>query len=728
MTVSPSLGKFSAGARVTIKNLADLTLGSGTTTSAGTAAINIGSHTGAIVIIVTGAADGSTLYFDENAPTIPRAFLATHTLRAIAPAVQATIGVTAATNAAIRAIELNNGGIIPPAILASAIRQANTKIATALGITDILQAPKLVDSSTSTTLDISNIADKYALQLAAIAQLAGSSGKTALDVANDLANDLADDHLDGKTGTGTIAEAPIASPAYTAATVVADMSTNLIAASITFGTSNTAALIAADPSIAGTVTTDVTAIVPPPAGTNAADLQLAKNMFAELRTTVKSLTNNSKSGFMDLQAKRAADDVAANVAPALDSVMNRLAAVGMAASVYDAAQTYQTYGTWTGGLMLGSGNVYRQEGSLADVWYRNGFLRLCRVDVTITTSSPVTCFIAGTQSADYANNLVRFVRIVLTPTGTANQYTYTADRYDGTVTSANFYSVSVDTPVAVSGVPTGSGAFSSMASAVTLNGTFPPSTALTGRDTVAISAARTQLSGNNYRYAMSGSVSTINSSDSAKTVSLSLDTGSLVDVDETTPSNMKMQGATLITSLQTAATKATGKFTLGSFVTGVNAQNVPSDITFEGSLSDLSTGGAGEILTGKFQVTIANMASYNELLPDSSSNYQKTAVVFNGTLKAPERPVMNLVISASRPTFNTNALALNYTYGTVSLTGSGTSSPTGTTMTLTNQNGIQVSADAATPGKDLITKSGATLGMMENGSVRYVDGVTESAM
>ena len=48
---------------------------------------------------------------------------------------------------------------------------------------------------------------------------------------------------------------------------------------------------------------------------NQSDVNLAKSMFAELRTTLNAFANGSKTGLLDTQATRISDDLKANVAP-----------------------------------------------------------------------------------------------------------------------------------------------------------------------------------------------------------------------------------------------------------------------------------------------------------------------------------------------------------------------------------------------------------------------------
>lgn len=718
VTVSPALGKFSAGAKITIKNLSGTTVGTGTTDSTGTATINIGSHSGAMLIEVTGG-PGVT-YFDENHPLTPRPFGASDTLSAIAPAVQGTIGVTAATNAAVAYAKYKNGGGISAAMAVADINLANSKIAAALGITDVLQAPKLVDA-TSPLLDMANVQDKYALQLAALAKLAVTG--TALDVANDLASDLKDDMLDGRftpvSGTAVLNLATT----YDADTITTVMAIKLKSAAKDFGTADTKKLVEADSTILGTVMPNVTTIVTPPLGTNATDLQKVKAFFAELRTTLRSLSNSTKSGFLDSQASRASTDLTNAVAPSMDKIVGRLDAIGMAMRLSEGTQSLQ------------------QRGSIFAVWSGTGGFQSCIFKTPGSSSSVVTCEAASADGADHVNNLIKFIYFDLTPTG-SGAYTYSALRYNKPVTAVNGYSITLGSSVgangtclathATNGTNDGScgGTITKGATNITLTGTFPPSTPSTGIDTVALTAAKTTLSATTSRYALTGSVSTANAATPTSTVALSLDSGSQIDVDETNvaTTGLKAIAFTLKGTAQTNATKFVGTVTASAFDNDATGGNyAPSNVAFLGAVSDMSSGGAVETLTGKLDVAITGRSSYNGTLNDSASNYAHATMTFTGTVQAPSRPLMKLVVSGTRTAFDTTAVTLNYTYGTVSITGSGTSSPTGTITTLSNQDGVQLAPNAGNT-KTMVTKSGSALAEIQNGTIKYVDGFTESAL
>lgn len=779
VTVSPSLGKFSAGAKVTIKNLSGATLGTGDTTSAGTASVNIGTHSGPILIEVAGGT--GVTYFDENDKS-SKSFGSSEKLTAIVPAFNASIGVTAATHAAVAAIKAKNANQIPPSFTADNIQLANSKIAAALGITDVLQAPKLVDSSTSTTLDLADVKDKYALQLAALAKLSGT-GKSALDVAKDLASDLSDDKLDGQFDPVAIggigATVPNTSTVpFDAGTVKGILETKLIVAATDFGTADTKAIITNDPSTVGTINPNVTVVIAPPTGTDTTYLQKAKAMFAELRTTLRSYVNNGKTGFLDNQAKIAGDDLNASVAPAMDTVVGRIGAIKTAIDTYVLAKAGNTgaYG-WSIGVNpdSGTGNVLIfQSGSLSDVYYRTGAMDKCWTDSTVAANvTKVTCLHSGAQGYDGTNNRIKFVRFELTPGSSATAFSYTATRYNATIATTNFDGspATLGTPSQAKNallttssttvyVASGSGTTSytkdvnEKLTSVSLDGTMPPSSSIcvvpnsdslaqqslncktgqieipaTGVDTVKISGSRTALStAGNYRYAFTGAVSAVKATDATKTVSLSFDNGTYVDVNENV-ANGQPTGAKLIGTVQTAATKFMGTVTLGSFViNSYSRDRIPTNAVFSGSIADIATGGAGEILTGKLEMSTSNQSSFNPFIDPSSSNYLLGTVTFTGKVAAPNRPVMSLALSGSTTGYRKGTMTIGYNYGTTTILGSGTSDNGTTTLTLSNQDGIQLAPDATDTAKVNITKNGGALGFIKDNKVNYVDGFIESTM
>lgn len=193
--VAPSLGMFSTGTPVVVRSLAGAQVGSGSIGSDGTATVNIGTHSGPIVVSVSGG--GTVNYFNE-ATGATENFPAGKTLEAVAPAGSTSVGVTVLSDAVKRKLEAAGG-------LANAnntaINAANAKVAAVFGLTSAISPPALVGTATS-KVDASP-AGRYALILAAIAS-SGTAGAKPHEIAESLAQDLSDDKLDGKQGETTV--------------------------------------------------------------------------------------------------------------------------------------------------------------------------------------------------------------------------------------------------------------------------------------------------------------------------------------------------------------------------------------------------------------------------------------------------------------------------------------------------------------------------------------------
>lgn len=726
-TVTPSLGKFSKGTKVKLSKVdANLTeISTQSIDDSGSATFSLGGYTGAVVVEVIG--DASSEYYDEQTKKLEKFGLGKK-LRAVAPTAQAAIGVSALTNAATIKLETVSS---LTSVSASAINDANAKVAAIFGLPNILIAPKPVDSTTGKTLDVAAPGDKYALVLSALAK----TGADALTVASNLASDLKqDDLLDGKNDSiGT----PVTLTGYAPAT----LTTTYQDAAKDSATTTSEAVVALQPLA---VTTDVSKVT----GTADNPINLAKAMFAELRTTLNSFANG-KTGFLDTQATRMQTDLSANVAPEMTKVAGRISVLSNTISTFEDAKAYSSSSN-TKGFVVGKNPITGADalirmGNFTPVIYGFGSANFCWTDSTTGITSKMTCAHAGSDAYDAVNHRLKMVVFELTSTAT-NQYSYTATRYNLPVTVGLYGQVTVSgTPskAQIVGsdslnptyIPTGSGTVGATMTGLTLNGTLPPSataadgkTFTAGVDTIAISTARTALaSANNFHYTLSGSVSTTNAADSAKVVTLSFDSGSFIDLDETNSSTggTKAVAAKLVGTAKTLASKFTGTVEVGSFMADADGQNFdPTNVVFTGSISDTSTGGAGEILTGKLEATAANYNLFHSKQAESPSNYLKTTMTFTGTVQAPTRPLLKLVVAVNRTGLTTGDTTLSYSYGTTSITGSGTvdsANSSNNSMTLSNQNGIQLVTKTG-----IISKAGTTVATLANGSISYADGVTES--
>jgi hypothetical protein len=681
------------------------------------------SYTGPIVVTVEGAAD--VTYFDEGTLN-NESFAAGSKLRAVLPAPQPQAGVSALTDAAVANLEAA-GGLAQAT--ADTVKQSNNKIAAVFGLFDILLAPTPVNKDTGAKLDHTSLNDQYALVLAAFAKDAKTKGITLKTFTKTFADDLEDGKLDGKQNTKKL----------TISMTADSIKLAYLAAFKEHATPNSASVAEATPMVITDNVTEVKAV------SNQSDVQLAKALFSELRTTLNSFSNGKSTGFLDTKATSIQDDINANVAPELSKVSNRISVLNNAMTMYEDARAYtnsNTRGFTAGQDPRGTNNqvLIQSSGSMIGAWFGYDKYIQCWTDsITPASVTKLSCAAAGTDSADRINNKLKFVLFELTADQAAsNKYTYTATRYNKPVSFAQGSSMPIFAPSgqneSLNNIPQGKGSLGKTVSGTTItsltfNGTMPPSTISTGVDNIAISAVRTAQTGSNYRYALAGSVSTANSTNASKVVSLSLDAGTYFDADETDVNNIKLKAAKIVGTAQTAASKFTGTFDIGSFVKDSKGTNeIPTALVFTGAINDLSPSGAGEFLTGKLEAAITNYNAYDSNAGKSSNNFMTGTVAFTGTVQAPSRPPLKLVLAGTMTGLTTSTMTLNYSYGSgISITGSGSidsADSSKNTMTLSNQAGIQLIVKQNAPSD--VTKAGVKLATISKNLINYIDGVSES--
>ena len=358
-------------------------------------------------------------------------------------------------------------------------------------------------------------------------------------------------------------------------------------------------------------------------------------------------------------------------------------------------------------------------------------------------------FVAPTIDLTPTTTTVRFISGPYNYDTAAN--TNTLDTACNSTLTANNGTIFACVPYVGSGTVAKTLASGSL-TALAVNGTFPPSTyantSQVGYDTVALSATVTAQSTSTSRVALSGSVvgtetattSTGVTPDANNTLSMSLDSGSYFDIQDiaatsTTPATSRPTAINVVGTFKTNNTKFTGTLVAGSFLSDADGRSyAPTSMVFNGGISDTSTNGAGEFLTGKLEVAIANFATYHSSLPDSSTNFAPATATFTGKVTATSRPVMQLVLTGSHgfksAGHQTVSLTTAYTYGTgVSILGSGTlDTVTGIgSLTMTNQDGIKILL--ATNTDTTVTASDGTTNLAtikSGGIVYYTDGTFDS--
>ncbi len=729
IAVSPSLGRISAGTRVAMFKLDGSLISEGTVGADGKCSLSLAGYKGAILMRVI--ASKTTTYFDEKSKT-DVLMGDGKTLSAMAVQPGATLGVTPLTNAAVKLLEGSSGGLAGASnadVLAS-----NKKISDHFpDVADILAPPKIVDANTKNSLDVAGPDDKYALLLAA---LATSSNSNAQDASDALATDLKDGKLDGLDASSATPTAPLAG--Y----VPANLATAYQAAAKGFANDSSQLLIAKLPPTIVIDSPPATAVVTPPK----TSLEQAKDMFAEFRTTKNSASNNAKDGFLDVQNTRMSNDAQNNVAPEMSRVTDRLYYLNRTVKGFESASG-QDAGN-DAPFIIGNSpdtnlpTLTRTRGNPSGAWYNNEYLEFCWADSLTPANVTITKCAISKKDPSYANGLVRIV-LAMTRTAT-NQYTYTTIRklvplqtLSPNVTFGPSIAFDVDGLGNV--VPNGAGTLVKTFTAAKLskydiNGTLSASAITaagnlaTGVDNIAVTAEKTLVSGNIYRTAVQGSVSTDKLNAPGKTVTIALSAGSYIDTDETNPSNILPVGAKFIGNAKTLDSDFTGIFDFTDFSGDqFNVNRRANRIVFAGTVTDTSSGGAGQILKGIVDVnTIAGYPLYNSQAAETAANFLRSTVSFTGIVQMPNRPELKLVLAAVRSAQRSGSISLNYSYGSVSLTASGpyNDAAVSQSLTLSNQDGIVWVASSG--GTGVVSKSGTQLATISNGVIHYIDGVSES--
>ena len=178
-------------------------LGSGDTGTDGSVQVNAGGYRGPVVVEVLGD-DTDAMYFDESTGTLV-AFPAGNSLHALVPNATSRVGVTPLTEIAYQAALAQS--LLP--ITADAVNQLNQIVGDALapGLDSVLSIPTRFDENTMAGALDDNEAGRYALVLAALAELNSGDASPALTTLNALVADLADGVIDGQNNSSPVPNA-----------------------------------------------------------------------------------------------------------------------------------------------------------------------------------------------------------------------------------------------------------------------------------------------------------------------------------------------------------------------------------------------------------------------------------------------------------------------------------------------------------------------------------------
>lgn len=473
-----------------------------------------------------------------------------------------------------------------------------------------------------------------------------------------------------------------------------------------------------------------------------APLGQAKSMFSELRTTVRAHSNDLKSGFLDAQSTRIRNDLQAKVSPKPDGWITQLELMSRSVRMFEDVKNGVTssYAQQTGNdpSKVRAGRTFF-HGSVQVFCFSNDMTTQVTIDQLTSASCRSFDTNYGAFSFAFPYRYQWSPLVMVSPGATSSDYNYQAIKRNRRELWNGSTWVFVDnTQIGA----TRSGSLSrtyvpgtTHLSTVSLTGNLPPSKdfeldheAVSLTITRAVQNATTGV----YRYSVTGSVASKTAA-GASMVTLNLASGSYYDAKEDAngdPLPNSLQAVHVVGRAETSASRFTGTLDLNAFASDADgADYVPASFVFDGVFEDLSAGGVGTFLTGRLTVTLNNLASYRSLQPESASNFLLFDTAFVGTIQAPSRPELRLTAGSSRTGLDAYTINTNYSYGPVSVTGTGTLDTLNTdnsSLTLANQDGVTVvfqpHADA------VVSKGGTTLGIIPFGSaiVYFVDGYFES--
>ena len=505
---------------------------------------------------------------------------------------------------------------------------------------------------------------------------------------------------------------------------------------------------------------------------NLAPLAQAKAMVSELRSTLRSYSNSSQTGFLDLQKIRISEDMKTKIVPSLSRMGDNFDLLLRTTDFFETL--------WRGNFVFNqpiNGETYRlatysdtfptfitkgnSRVTLTVLWLRGDYTKTlyCHSNEMVGTVfnknllTEVSCRVQDLTAIVYGSSTKSetFSMIRVSPQSNAvtpansgsapDEFVYKWENFRvKRVDPLSFPStaVTITSPVGTS--------YSGLFSRTYLPGTHNVANFnITGdildipnldHSAVTLTGTRAlyDATKNIYRNTFTGSIvgKDASGNDMGK---LSLETGSYVDLVEDSQGNYAstqfVRGLKMVGTAETPSTRFTGSFTLSAFATDADNQAwVPTSGSFTGTMEDLTIGGSGQFLKGALTYEITNAAIFHSNSPETESNYAQGNIQFVGSILGTGRPEMKLSFGITRSGLNTYALNANYAYGTISVTGVGWVDKANVStnyLTFTNQDGVTLTFSNS--GLDaVIKKSTVTLGIIPYGSniVYYTDGYFES--
>ncbi|MET3134246.1 hypothetical protein AAKU55_004541 [Oxalobacteraceae bacterium GrIS 1.11] len=461
-------------------------------------------------------------------------------------------------------------------------------------------------------------------------------------------------------------------------------------------------------------------------------IQAAKKLFASLRTNLTALSNPGNTGALDIRADAMRADFDKAIAPLDPDLLKWVQLTGKG---IDYLRDYQAGNTSTamlqiylGATKIGGCTIYSDTaGSIPATAPGNAASVGCSV---------IRKMVPGSFSGNGLHNTFQQVTAAFTivpVASSATSYTYIGRaRLETWVDNVRNEAADVTvgtygtTPNRASGtidyVKSGDAL-----SSITVAGTMPARTddygvAITDRETWALSATRTAESGNLFKYALSGAITSIKAGLEVGKISINPD--SFVRTEEpSTGGNVKEISLSL--AAESGGSKVSGSLSMSQAMSDKSGRDYePTKLSFTGSLSTNSA----QFFSGTLTFQQTDFDKFDSSLPNSASNFLKKNASLVGTLSIPDRPPLKLSISAANLGFMQTSLSGQYDDGSnvINVSMSDTGIAPKTTL-LSSAEGVSLTLNGTADSVNVL-KDNAKVGVLntKSGRIDYADGSFES--
>lgn len=645
VTVTPSLGQFSPGCTVELRKATGELLGTASVGINGRAVIPVSGYAGAVIAAIKGSP--TCTYFDEASGT-DKPFDASSQISAVVDNLRQEFGINIFTNLAATRVLDTSRGSLASGVTADTIKQENAAIQVMFQVSDMFATPVLISRGSGKVLDNTE-SGRLATRLAALAEVASGLSMGVSSLASHLADDLKDGRLDSIDSSRMQAGLDAAIGKY--ANDSAKASLDDAAANTHLVTDAATARDQARTALA--------------AGTS---LQQARQIFADLRTSILSIANDAGTGSLDQQNALLKGDFQQGVDAV--QVIDHLSLMAWAADTLPSPS----------GPQVSSGNS------------------TCMVPYPFTANYFECTFVAGRTKREYhatvrpaANGVTwEFTRVRSLETGASTPLTgltgtLTRDASGRYTAAGNFYPMTGDSTRTVA-------SFS-----FTYDGS---------RDEAQV-------------WAGSGSLDALKGDGSS----------ALKVVVSDAAGNQGTKSSRFVGSLISPHHRFDGNLEIGTPTIALDGTTEPKNGRLVGSFTDISNPAAPfKFLEGTVNYS-QDLSAFNADLAPSTTNYIRQTLGFTGAAyKSAGVTGIGLILSATNadgPASQRGEFTLSGLNG-LALTGKATQTATGWTWEIKNSNGITVSYSTATGAGTVRNADGTVLGTVSKQRVSFIDGSYES--